>query len=262
MRCLRILALLTALSPLGACVTMQTGGTGGSAAAFTTEEDFRQWFTFYYQTPQPERLRGALDYMDQQGYLVEHAEVASIFLAGVFSHAPEQVGAWIDDWAAARPLSQNEWDVILVSVWFSKVPGSDTLLDRHMSHADGPFRQRLVEIRRDNLVPPDLTETDVRSPTQINLFWAAFSATGDERLVHKIVSYIHLYGDEDNPDAGAVGEAALMSLANNIGRHAVVADACRAEDRQNPDAKTRSLLDTMFRVLADEAKKSGREPAH
>lgn len=249
-----LLALGFLALSLAGCVT--TGG-GQQGAAFTSDDDFRSWFAFYYKAPHPERVTASLRYMKQHAYLDDYPDIASVFLSRVMIANPGEVDRWVNtEW---QDLGGAEWSVVLVSLWMVDTPESKALMDRFMDRADDAHRDRIKGLRTRSPAVIDPLKADVIDPRQVNLVWAAFSATGDERYVRKIIDLVHHYGEVTDEMHAAIGEAAIMTLANNALQHDSVAKLCDRMDNQHPDPKTRILLKAMLNALADVTKEP--EPA-
>lgn len=255
-------ALLEAFCLCG-CVTTGPAQDGraadGAPSAFTSDDDFRNWFAFYYQDPHPERVTAAIHYMTTAGYLERQPEIASIFLAEVFASEPSRLKDWSNEWARLSPAA---WNVVLVALWFSATDDARALVKQNAKKATGPFQKRVQAMIDGKAPTPHILTMAVTDPRQINIIWSAFSATGNVKYVEKVVSYIKLYGNEDDPVAHAIGEAALVTLATNVPLHKVVATICKDQDSSNPDEATRALLHSMFQILAQIAQEGQESPAH
>lgn len=260
------MALLAATAALAsACTTTRGGGAvaldSGPApgARFDSDEDFRTWFTFYYKHPRPDRVTPAIEFMDRAGYLETQPEIAAVFLSELIHRQPDQLLTWAKEWERLQPKA---WNVILVSLWFSGDKGAAAIFKENAGRATGPFKERVQAVLAGEAPALDVLKMDVSDPRHINLIWSAFSASGDPKFVQKVIRYVKLYGNEENPDANAIGETALMTLATNVPLHDVVASVCTEENRRNPDEKTRALLDTMFQILAQIANDGAGRQAH
>lgn len=254
--------LTLSASALDGCTT--TNGTAVPSAepvSFASDDDFRSWFAFYYKAPHPERLTASLHYMKQNAYLQDYPDIASVFLAHVMTANPEHVEQWVDtEW---QELGGTEWSVILVSLWMVDTTESKALMVKHLERADATHRDRIKGLRDRSPETIDPLKADIVDPRQVNLVWAAFSATGDERYVRKIIDQVHLYGEVRDETEAAIGEAAIMTLANNAMQHDVVAQLCNRMDNTHPDPKTRILLKAMLNALAEVARDHDLEmPAH
>ena len=252
--------LASALWVLAGCQTF-SGGGGGTAQSdkpFASEDEFTQWFAFYYQHPQPERVTSGLAYMENQHYLREFPDIASTFLSRVFAAHPDDLKEWTDGW---KGLGPEEWNCILVALWLTNTPASRDLMTANLGRAAPMRQEHLRDMLKEDPSSIDPMTADVLDARQIMMIWAAFSATGDERYIRKVIAYVHLYGeDEQNERESEVGEAALMTLATNSIQHEKVEKVCEEEDLKNPDPRTRVLLKAMLSALA-QMQSDGEIPA-
>lgn len=247
----RILVLAALTLASSGCQTLSSGSSVSeeqSTAEFRTDEEFRSWFAFYYKAPHPEMLTAALKFMQAHKYLDDYPDIASVFLSHVMATDPQAMTNWVEhDW---QSLGDAQWSVILVSLWMVHTDVSEALLRKYVDRADPKHHDRIKTLLSHDPGDIDPLRAAVVDPRQINLIWAAFSATGDERYVRKVVDYVHLYGENGNDNQALIGEAAIMTLANNALQHEVVAKLCNDLDNTHPDAKTRLLLQAMLNALA------------
>ncbi len=255
---LRVAGLAISTFAASACQTGAGGSatesvaTHGDTQAFANDDAFRSWFAFYYRDPQPERLTAALQFMQAHKYLDEFPDIASVFLAHVLAANPKDMSQWVEhDW---QPLVGAQWSVILVSLWMVHTEESDALLHKYLARADEQHKDRIKNLLGHDPADIDPLKAKVVDPRQINLIWAAFSATGDERYIHKVIDYVHFYGENGDQTQGMIGEAAIMTLANNALQHPAVAKVCNDLDNTHPDPKTRLLLQAMLTALAQMSK--------
>lgn len=257
---LATLVLLAAFSA-GCTTTSGSGLASDEPVSFASDDDFRSWFAFYYKAPHPERLTASLRYMKQNAYLQDYPDIASVFLAHVMTANPQHLKHWVDtEW---QEFGGAEWSVILVSLWMVDTTESKALMVKNLERADETHRERIKGLKDRNPDVIDPLKADIVDPRQVNLVWAAFSATGDERYVRKIIDQVHLYGEVRDETDAAIGEAAIMTLANNAMQHDLVAQLCNRMDNTHPDPKTRILLKAMLNALADVGKDHDLDvPAH
>lgn len=240
----------------------QTLAGGNSETQFANDDDFRSWFAFYYKSPRPEMLTASLRFMKQHKYLDDYPDIASVFLSKVMKDNPKEVNRWVEtEW---QELGGSEWSVILVSLWMVETDESKELMKRYLDKASADHKERIKGLLDRDPKMIDPLKADIVDPRQVNLVWAAFSATGDERYVQKIIDQVHNYGNPLDETSAAIGEAAIMTLANNALQHDMVAKLCDRMDSNHPDPKTRILLKAMLNALADVVKEqgSGDLPAH
>lgn len=257
---LRALLLALATSLTMGCQTVPWAGSRIEQAPVTFDDDheFRRWFTFYYQDPQPEKITAALHYMDKEGYLLSHPDIASVFLAQVFAANRTSLADWTNGW---RRLKPSQWDVILIALWLVGSDDTKQLISNNLDHASRKHRQnmRALLLRDPSLADP-LT-IDIKEPHQINLIWAAFSATGDQRYVHRAISYVHYFGASNAGQIRSeIGQAAIMTLASNALQHQIVADICADQNENHPNPRTRILLKAMLTALRQEMNGAADSP--
>jgi hypothetical protein len=253
---LRTLQVALASSWLAGCQTL-AGGIPQADEPFASDDEFRAWFAFYYKDPHPERVTAALGFMETNHYLDDYPDIAGAFLARVFAANPSALGGWVDDWGQ---MDGRQWDVIELGLWLCNTEASRTLAAGHVDQATPDHRNRLRAMLARDPAEVDPLTAEVIDPRQINLVWAAFSATGDERYIHKVISYVHLYGEDGDQAHADIGEAAIMTLANNALQHENVARLCQALHKDHPDPRTRLLPKAMLNALAQMAKE-GEAPA-
>lgn len=262
MRGMGILAvtLLVTQWMITACTTTATGGSTSevvSTTKFTTEDDFRQWFAFYYKKPKPQDVTAALRFMKEKNYLKDYPDVAAAFLSRVFEKTPERLDGWMTEW---QSLGAEEWDVILAGLYFANTDDSHDLYEKYLEKGSRENHAKYKQLIGKGREHADLLAMDVAAPRQVNLMWAAYSASGDERFVRKVIGLIGHYGEESR-GRNEIGEAAIMTLANSALLHEQVATICLEENKSNADPKTRALLKTMLQLLAQIAKEEGL-PSH
>ena len=210
------------------------------------ESSFRLWFTYYYKHKSPELVDEAIAFMVAGGYMSEHPDIVAGFLSHVFSQHPDNLKDWLKGW---EKYDQRAWSVILLSLWMSSDEKARVLMRLNIDRGETAKVAALREItERDT--SPDLLELVARDPRHINILWAAFSATGDERFVEKIISYVEHYEETPVTRRGFLAEAAILSLATNSLQHESVAGVCIDQHETNPSPKIRLLLEAMLSALA------------
>ena len=219
---------------------------------FASDPEFRDWFAFYYQHPQPNRITAALKFMGSHRYLDEKSNkyrdmpiIASVFLGRIFAANDDNLTAWATSW---QSLNEVEWYVVLVALHMAEQENAQKILAANLTKVDEEHQSRLMKMMNTNSFSLDPLGADIVTSRQINLLWSAFSATGDIRYVKKVITQINHFGDEEDNERH-IGETALMSLANNAIQHEAVGKLCLEEQRQNQDAKTRLLLEAMITAI-------------
>jgi hypothetical protein len=234
-------------------VTAPSKSEAPQGAAFSGDDEFRAWFAFYYSDPRPDRLTAAVRYMHDNDYFTRFPDVASVFLSKVIAANAPRVAGWCAEWAT---LDASSWEVILVSLWFVDTEQSREQIAQNVGRVAADKRGRFASLVTSRPAGTELWDIDVHEPRQINLLWAAYSATGDERYVKHVIDHVRFYevgsGSQPKPatEQAAVGEAAVLSLANNALQHQIVARLCSEAYASHPDPRTRALMRAMLSVLA------------
>jgi hypothetical protein len=250
MRTRKLVGTLIGFWLLTSCVTF--GAIRQAEQPFANDTEFRDWFAFYYQHPQPDRITVALKFMGSHQYLDENSNkykdmplIASVFLGRIFAINEDSLSSWVTSW---QSLNEVEWYVVLVALHMAEHENAKKILAANLTKVDDEHQKRLIKIMKTDSFSFDPLAADIVTSRQINLLWSAFSATGDIRYVKKVITQIHHFGDEEDNER-QIGEAALMSLANNALQHEVVGKLCLEEQRLNDDSKTRLLLEAMITAI-------------
>lgn len=178
----------------------------------------------YYLDPRPELVPRALKTLSDSGLLDGGvaATVVAVFLGHVFRADPAELEARLPP---LDELPDDSYAVTLQALWWSRTQRGDDLLDMAARQAD-PGRQDLIAMLRAE-PPPDLLQLPLSDTALLDLLWAAFVATGDNRYVLRVIGGLA----EGDP----VGEAARWSLASHADRHDRVKDTCARELAHQPE---------------------------
>jgi len=255
---MRVLATLF-LFFLSGCQTLQKT----QPVEFASDEEFRSWFAFYYRSPNPERLPMAIKFMDQKGYLEKHPDIAGAFISKVIERNPNMLPEWL---AELNNNSAQTWNVILISVWMSNHPDFKNILATHGAKVGTENQSRLKSLVTKDPAPYDLKQITVFDPRQINMLWAAYSATGEKDYVNQIINNIDLYQPDADELESQIGETAIMTLATNSMQYDEVKYLCQLAEKEHPSPRTRILLEAMLgaveNIVAESKKELDRLPAH
>lgn len=254
--------LLSLLVFLTACQTLQKP----PPTEFTSEDEFRSWFAFYYRHPDPDRLPHAIKFMDQNGYLSRHPDIASVFIAKVMEANPDKVSGWFDEMKQEREAT---WNVLLISTWLAKVPNYKELITTNMNRVDKEQQLRMAALEEKDPHQFDIRIIPIYDPRQINMLWAAYSVSGDHQYVTRIIDAVELYTADTEEVDSQIGETAIMTLANNSMQYEEVRALCQVAEERHPSPRTRLLMRAMLgavdNIIAESRKSPGHEesaPAH
>jgi hypothetical protein len=115
-------------------------------------------------------------------------------------------------------------------------------------------------------VPYDLRQIKIFDPRQINMLWAAYSVTGEQAYVVKIINNIEHYQPDTSELESQIGETAIMTLATNAMQYEEVKALCESAEKDHPSQKTRILLEAMLgaveNIVAESKRENQQIPAH
>ncbi len=232
--------------------------------SFRDMDDFKSWFVYYYQDPKPEELTSALLFMEKNGLLMEYPEVASMFVAQIFNSHPDNANLWIKGWE--KSFSERQWTVIVVALWLTDKKDLQKTADSLLSHFPKDKSQKMAEMLK-NIPSRSLNPlfSEVQHIGQVNMLWAGFSATGDNKYVDRVISLVSRFAGRAKPQKKSIGEAALVSLAQNTLLHPSVEESVKKAEKSHPDPTTRALIQAMLQALASIDKRDymlPNSPAH
>lgn len=187
-----------------------------------------KWMFFYYQNPQPDKLIENVRAMSKQGQLAQTASLIPAFLSRVFAQNPGRIDQWM---ASLKDLPQNELYTLYNALWLSNTnEGRAVLTKAGLEMPSGAVPDLLTR---------ELNEDD---PMLIDALWGYFMATGDTRVVRRVISgfnYSQYQGadkryesskqtEQDKQEAykAVIFEAAKASLIDNCLMHPVVLAYC------------------------------------
>ena len=188
----------------------------------------KDWMTFYYAEPQPERFVEEVRKLAALGVLAtpERAFPAIVFLGAVIAQNGHRVQAWFD---ALLDLGAADLRALQDAAWLSRAPEAHAYLTaKGLTPTTGAQQAELLDMKVD--------------PTVLDALWARYFATGDLRAVRKVVSALdHMtdfgaakaYSSTAKTDADkaratrdAIFQAASWSLESLMREHAPLKDFC------------------------------------
>jgi hypothetical protein len=235
---------------LGGC---QTFGNSDRAVKQVTKkfrdiEEFKNWFVFYYQNPKPDELTSALHYMEQMGLLLEYPEVASMFVSQVFKSHSESVPLWVNSWD--KDFSERQWTVVVVALWMTDRNDLKTIALKELRRFEKKKSEQMgIMLNKTSAKALDPLHSEIINVGQLNMLWAAFSATGNPQYISRVVGLISGFAGSPKVSRKNIGEAALVSLAQNTLIHPVVEEYVKEAETSHPDPTTRALIQAMLQAL-------------
>jgi len=203
-----------------------------------------QWLSSYFRNPQPDRFVEEVRAMSSGGYFSKQSSQPPLiaFLGRVMAQNPGKIEGWMK---ALDDLPVSDRDVMYAALWFSGTEeGKRSLAARGIKDYDGKN-------------PPVILTMEIDSPTVIDMLWAWYFATGDEKAVRRVISAFNLSEHEGamerfksskktQQDKQAAYQdlafkSAQWSLADNCSRFPEVKGICEKLYSGNALNKTENL---------------------
>lgn len=215
-----------------------------------------RWMTYYYMHPQPELFVPALLLADKLELLKgDSSAPLQAFASRIFAQHPDKLKGWFQELSL---LSDNGKSVILTSIWWSDCKEGKELLETISQQI--PEKSRAEFHKQVSSAPPQIEKMDIDSPDVLDMLWACFSATGDEKYVKRLLETLS-WGKSDSKDLPKmlIASAARWSLMSNIEQHEKVKEICQSLDQSDKELKP--YLDKLFVDIAARAEEKSKETA-
>lgn len=188
-------------------------------------EALNHYMTFYYLHPQPELLVATLLLADKLGLLQgEAATPLQAFASRIMAANPDKVKGMYADLA---PISDNGKTLILTSLWWSNTKEAKEILEQIASQL--PEKPKAEFKKQIDNAPPEVDKMAADSPAVLDMLWACFCATGDEKYVKRLVTVLATT-KVDTKDLSQVMilNTGRWSLLSNIDQHERVKQICES----------------------------------
>ena len=182
-----------------------------------------QWMSYYYENPQPDLTPMAIMTLSEGGYLSDESAMEQImfFFSFIFRAHPEQIEVWLSSF---QDLPNQEKMVILHSIWYSNTRQAKDYLGALSKTVEGEMKELVTYFQGES--PPGIEQIQITSPSSLDMLWAAFMATGDEKYVIHLMSVLPYENIKDDQTKQLIGEAAKWSLISNAKKHEKVMSIC------------------------------------
>ncbi len=238
-----ILAISLLLSGSGAA-NAEGNATAGPVAIKSTQ-DLVNWMTFYYMHPQPDLLVPALMFADQNGMVQQGEAPLTAFVSRLFAQNPKRLGVWLEQLDALTPKSKP---MLWSSLWWSGTVESKEALNKLLVKLPPKSQDYLMSQMAKPAEP--IEEMEIKSPAVLDELWGAFSATGDDKYIVRLMTALPwIYDASGDFNKLSIGGAARWSLASNAQQHPKVMKLCLKAKETKPELRKALEL-----VLADAAK--------
>lgn len=196
---------------------------------FKSEKEWIKWLTFYYQNPTPKRVPTALTYFTDS-LLPKKAgsiDTTATFFVAVFKKDNSTMRLTFD---YISPNGSDDAKAFLIAILHETNTAESKALLKKVKNDWKSAQMQEYLARCMTKTPIDLYSLSSTSgPKVLDMWWAAFFATGDALPVRKVISAVHLAKDAQGIEGMVVGSAANWSLKSNAQQHPKVLKICKEE---------------------------------
>lgn len=134
------------------------------------------WVHHYYQQPAPEQFVLQVRALSESGALTDEPQriPLQVFLGAVIEQHPVDFTGWM---TALSDLPEASQESLALAVWRADTPEAKDWLAALGSESD-------------DVGPPRIEGSLVRTGLQLKMLWYRFYATGNEALVHQVVALL------------------------------------------------------------------------
>jgi hypothetical protein len=142
----------------------------------------KDWMTFYFLEPRPERFVEEVRSLAAQGILSdpERGFPSVVFLSCIIAANPSNIQHWFDELSDLSPADRRSLEV---AAWFSRAP------EARAYFATRPISEKFGS------EPPDVLKMEIEHPSILDGLWGHYFATGDYRAVRRIVAALEYMSD-------------------------------------------------------------------
>lgn len=193
---------------------------------FVSENDFDNWVTHYYLSPQPELLPYALKYFCKSNMYNNKVilPMMSFFVAALKGNDTLLKKTYIE---LEQDSTTREKIFFLDILWLINDTESRKLIENaRAGWIDDDIQGKIKQQNKSR--PYNVLIMPIISTQALDMLWATFFATGDEKAVQRIISVIH-FSKDGKGEGAIIGASALWSLKSNAKQHKKVMDICKQE---------------------------------
>jgi hypothetical protein len=234
-----------------------------------SQDALAEWFSFYYQHPQPSQIIPALLYADKSGFLekVSNRAIMASFLVALLPQNPTLLDELL---TKLKPLSMDLRSLLVSVIWMSNNEAAKAKVPMLISVLPESNQNKITNSMLVKWQP--LIEQKVDTPEQLDMLWAAFSATGDDKYVERLLSVLQEgelasaqamsasvsrgVASKVNLNRVLVFEAASWSITSNAKQHKKVLEICKrvAKSKGKDSAALQRVIEDAERKPAEKPK--------
>jgi hypothetical protein len=222
---------------------------------FSSREALVQWFTYYYQKPEPAKVGDAMAEASRHGLYRggTNAPPWFGFLAGALAKSPMTAAATVKRLAT---LPESDQPIVVFGIWYSGLPQTKPLLEQVAR--DMPAQREIVEQLSATTAPRMIDIPLEQGGWVLDMLWGHFIASGDEAPILRIISALPWSQARGNSARMTVGGSARWSLTANAALHPRVMEICRQQLKIQPPEVSR-ILEDVIRNAEDEIRIKRRQ---
>ncbi|HEX5168228.1 MAG TPA: hypothetical protein VFW11_03585 [Cyclobacteriaceae bacterium] len=221
----------------------------GQGRQFKDLNDFTDWMTNYYKHPEPQYLFDAFKYGSSSKEIANsgsRSNLAAFFASSLRNDTTQQ-----SFFFSQLKETTNE-DFIYgfgLTLWLIHTEHSSRLLQNFLNQNQINKYQKEFEIIT-NAKYPDIWADPIIGAAQLDLLWADFFATGNEKSVMRIISVLKDLNSSDY-NVKMIAGSAKWSLTSNAIRHDKVLSICKNQ-KDNSDNELKRALDEIIKTATKE----------
>ncbi len=199
-----------------------------------TEADLSNWSQYYYLHPRPDLTIKALLFAEKEGFLDNRDACLPLIAltSQIVRQNPKQLPAWVQE---LNPMKTEHKKLIWKALWQSNTAESRSAAN--LLAQDFPINERPPLLTQSSPSPQPIEKIEL-SPPVLDMLWANFFATGDERYVVRIMSALpYLRKETLDTSKMITAGVASWSLASNAHQHKRVMSICLAALQRHPEWK-------------------------
>jgi hypothetical protein len=209
-----------------------------------TSENIDQWMSHYYKNPRPDLVPSAIQALRESGHLDSDKSLESLasFFSFIFRNYPDEIEPWLSQFTN---LSDEETQVVANALWYSNTKQAHDYLIKLSESANDEMKEVFLTLLTE--LPPEIDEIPITAPAFLDMLWAGFMATGEEKYVVRIISALP-YANADDEAQRMIGEAAGWSLKSQAANHSKVLSIIKSELQNQPESAASVLREIIAEV--------------
>ena len=218
---------------------------------FSDAQTLSRWITYYYVSPQPQRVGEAIRAASSKGFMNEGKNAPPFigFVAGALHKTPAIAPSLVETLGSLRKADQP---VVILGIWYSGHPQAKDILQR-LSKSRPAHKELIARL----LANAPLGVLDLpleQGPWVLDTLWGYFMATGDDAPVARIITALPWVNVRGDVPRLLVGGAARWSLVSNAIQHERVMAVCRKEAASSSREDARRVLAEVIATAEKEMK--------